>query len=353
MAAKIVTASKSADVVESILADGHQVYAAVAYWNGGAAQWFADRAPKKTKIAVDVNAGGTSPQDLKTLMERFPGNVRVHSDLHAKIYAIKGKALIGSQNASAPGLQFDGKSYARIEAGWLQTGSDATACFKFAKKIYEKSVPATCEHVEICEKRFGRRPLAAQDVGKLDIFTALFEHPEIFDNMPVLASVSNDADEAVLQQSLERAQSNEDNGGLLRDLILPKNFYDAGWDWYHYDPEYFPDPKTYNGKYTLGLHLGPRKRSLHLGLVLPHFVPGEKEVLHLKNLEDRSAWPLLKTPNGESEFSAWDRVPKYARGSNEAGSQKLRFEELKSIVESIDDSGETIVKVSDLNLSTW
>lgn len=194
----IITGKTSAEEVKGIVQTDSKIVAAVAYWNGPAAKWFADSVPEharhKVRIALDVKGGGTSADALKTLMKTFPDGVRVHRDLHTKIYATKKKALLGSQNASSYGLQFEEKHYDRVEAGVLLEGNEATVAYNLAKRVYEDSDPATEEHVAICKARFGRHPAAAAMSGKMDILTALFEQPEIFGDMPVILSMRRRGD---------------------------------------------------------------------------------------------------------------------------------------------------------------
>lgn len=314
----IITGKTSAEKVKDIVSTDSKIVAAVAYWNGPAAEWFAASVPKharhKVRIALDVKGGGTSADALETLMKTFPDGVRVHRDLHTKIYATKKMALLGSQNASSYGLQFEKKHYDRVEAGVLLEGDDATDAYVFAKTVYKNSDPATEEHVAICKARFGRRPAAAAMSGKMDILTALFEQPEIFGDMPVILSMRRrgaEDDTEAQKKAMDEVRAAGLAKGEPQDYETTEEYYGA-WEVFEISRHQFPDRDTYHERPVLNLHVDERNGygrvggRLCLGIIQPLIPPRlaklsdeeteEIEVLHAKHIRDRAAWPLLDEP---------------------------------------------------------
>ncbi|MGR3249383.1 MAG: hypothetical protein ACU0DJ_08385 [Paracoccus sp. (in: a-proteobacteria)] len=357
----IITGKTSAEEVKGIVQTDSKIVAAVAYWNGPAAKWFADSVPEharhKVRIALDVKGGGTSADALKTLMKTFPDGVRVHRDLHTKIYATKKKALLGSQNASSYGLQFEEKHYDRVEAGVLLEGNEATVAYNFAKRVYEDSDPATEEHVAICKARFGRHPAAAAMSGKMDILTALFEQPEIFGDMPVILSMRRRGDEddtEAQKKAMDEVRAAGLAKGEPRDYESPEEYHDA-WDVFEISRHQFPDRNTYHDRPVLSLHVDisrPQRGvggTLCLGIIQP-LIPSklaklsdeeteEIEVLHAKHIRDRAAWPLLDEPlagKPDHSYPCYDMLlPKTLKRLNDGEERASRI--VRYVKEHCDD----------------
>lgn len=152
---EIVTGKDTHSRIESICADDGPIYFAVAYWGLSAATRALDLAGDRLHVVLDVNAGGTNPLALGALIKALGNRVRVHPDLHAKIYASKTSALVGSANVSDSGWQLE--LSARHEAGFFVDGKAASDAYDHAKDVFERARFATEADVETCRQRFGKR----------------------------------------------------------------------------------------------------------------------------------------------------------------------------------------------------
>ncbi|WP_299362722.1 phospholipase D family protein [uncultured Paracoccus sp.] len=162
---------------------------AVSYWSGGAATALGLHGNRGARVVLDVYGGGTSPRDLQLLIKKLGERVKVHCDLHTKVYATKHQALVGSANGTRPGLQLQPSP--RVEAVVHLMDQDACAAYELARKIFEEAMPATDEHVRICRERFGRKTLSHSEAGeieRLDFVAALLNQPDIYSHIPVIAT---------------------------------------------------------------------------------------------------------------------------------------------------------------------
>lgn len=233
------------------------MYLAVSYWNGNAVAALNIAEERKIRVVLDVNSGGTSPRALEELIELLGDDVRVHVDLHAKIYATRTLALVGSANASKPGLHLDDRGHA--EAAVRLKGDAARQAFDLAKRLFNSGVPATDAHVQICRERFGRRTLCEAEAGeiqRLPFFRSLCEQPDLFRHVPFIVT-----NEQIDDEEIDREWHNQ------RDQIDPKlHRQEYGYhSWGVFGAEL---DRRYRDQTCLTLHAGPRG-ALWLGLVRP------------------------------------------------------------------------------------
>lgn len=81
---------------------------AVAFWGNGAVRSLGLRGRKgQTQVLCDLFSGCCNPDEIKRLL-RAHVEVRYVSGLHAKLYSTPGGVVVGSSNASANGLGFEG-----------------------------------------------------------------------------------------------------------------------------------------------------------------------------------------------------------------------------------------------------
>lgn len=187
---------------------------AVSYWSGGATKALQiSRNAANVRVVLDVKHGGTSPDELKELMGLLGENVRVHPDIHSKIYASEDAALIGSANASQPGLHLKGCGHA--EAAVFLSQHDAKDAMAIAQKMFKNGKPATYEDVEICYDRFFKTSLARAEAGYVEpmsLFKSLLEQPDIFRHMPFILTneeVSQEQRDAAYRASIKHESQEE------------------------------------------------------------------------------------------------------------------------------------------------
>lgn len=253
----LIKGSETLDAIQQVFKTEGDIYAAVAYWNGNAAKRLRKMAGKNLHVVLDVNAGGTSPRDLKYLRKHLGENVKVHPNLHTKIYASKDLAVVGSSNASKPGLHLTPTT--RVEASVLVDGEAAAAAFAYAKELFDEAELATTKHVKICEQRFMKKSLAEAEAveGKVDFLTPLWERRDLMDEIPLI--LTNEEieperlDEALKAISAKHAGGEEEGKGLdLTDL--------EPFDW-KFD-------EMYDGQLCIAVH-NPTKGGMQVALVRP------------------------------------------------------------------------------------
>lgn len=242
--------------VEEVCASKEDAYLAVAYWSGGIAKHIQAFSRAKIHVVLDISAGGTSPEDLQFLMEWLEERVRVHPDLHSKVFASPQIAVLGSANATRPGLQII--ETARVEAAVKVTGDAAIEIYEFARKLYDTSEPATKEHLRICKERFGRATLSQTEFGKvesLDLITALIRQPDLYGHLPLIVT-AQDVDDDLRNAAWEEQQMKLAPG-------VESAFDLSQWDSFNWNLS-----AHYDDKICLALHVG-KNQAVYAGLVRP------------------------------------------------------------------------------------
>lgn len=103
----------SIEWLQGQMADSETATLAVAFWGAGAATELGivnrSASGKPLRIVCNLRMGGTNPEEIRTLMALSNVVVEQSDALHGKVYLFDESALIGSSNASANGLSFQGK----------------------------------------------------------------------------------------------------------------------------------------------------------------------------------------------------------------------------------------------------
>jgi hypothetical protein len=120
---KFLDGPKVEAAIKELLSTAKHVRVAVAYWGDGAVKRLGIKRMKKDDVQVvcDVLSGGCNPKEVKSL-RKVLGDDRVKTcdRLHAKVWLTDKGAIIGSSNASANGLGYEGDEAAGlIEANIL------------------------------------------------------------------------------------------------------------------------------------------------------------------------------------------------------------------------------------------
>lgn len=281
--AKIVSGEKLAKHARKVCAENGEIFLAVSYWGKGASEALklAVRA-KDVHVVLNIEHGGTNPEELATLMKMLPDHVRVHPELHSKIYASEQRTLVGSANASAFGLNWGGTGHA--EAAVMLKGKGAKAAFELAKEFYSRGQKACERDLEKCRERFGRQSLATTMIGTSDMYREVgntnpihtFLHrSDVFGPLPVIIS-EGEYDPQVLEEdwNKQRAEAEE----LPEDM--PYN--DAEWCYYQW-----PLDSRYRGKACLEIYKN-KNDELTLFVVQPIFHEGK-----VGTFARRLKWPSI------------------------------------------------------------
>lgn len=251
---RIVTGQDILENAREICRTDDELVLAVSYWGKDAADYLGLRKSDKTRIVLNVAHGGTNPAELQVLADLFPERVRVHSELHAKIYASRALGLIGSANASSNGLQGGHK-----EAGVVLVGEAAAQAFAQAETFYEDGKPLSDEHIEMCKHRFGAATLGERmrpaQTAKNELDT-ICQLDDLFGNVPLILTDDTVADEEIQEEFTK--QQNEDVRELQGD-------YNEGvWDYCNWrlSPQYL-------GKKCLSIHRSSENAEFQLRIIEP------------------------------------------------------------------------------------
>lgn len=253
----LVTGVELLREIEKMCSRDEDIYFAVSYWSGGAAERIKGFAKGQLHVVLDIHSGGTSPRDLKVLMEWLGDRVKVHPDLHAKIYASDTHALLGSANATSPGLQI--RETGRVEAVLKIESQDAREIFDFAKRQYNAGRPATDEDVRTCERLFGRVTISQSEsvpVEALGLVDALYLQPDLYAHLPLIVTVK-EVDDELVDAEWQAEGENLAGAGWAPEFSI------RSWDNFS-----FPLDEEYIEKVCLALHIGPRE-TVYAGLIWP------------------------------------------------------------------------------------
>ena len=111
---ELVTEAEMRARLAELVEESTQVRMAVAFWRVGSLDNL-NLTAGTTRIICNLARGATNPHEIDKI--RNAGiEVFQHDDLHAKAYLFNRAALIGSSNASANGLAYQGEEY----RGWVE-----------------------------------------------------------------------------------------------------------------------------------------------------------------------------------------------------------------------------------------
>jgi hypothetical protein len=148
MAIDFVSDKHFASKLRELIQEAESLVFAVAFWGEGASEELGLhklRVGQEAKIVCDLDSGGCNPKEVEKLMSLRGVTVKKLSGLHAKVYWSGHGVLVGSSNASANGLAFEGNELAgTIEANTF--ASDVTL-IEQVKLWLEKRVLAEAEEI--------------------------------------------------------------------------------------------------------------------------------------------------------------------------------------------------------------
>lgn len=132
-----LTSNDIQDEIRRILKKKEKAAVAVAFWGNGAIKQtgICNRPANSTRVLCDLFSGSCNPNEINALVVAGI-EVRSLDGMHAKIWCVGNETVIGSANASANGLGFEGAELnANVEACVLV--SDATFA-ETARAWFEK-----------------------------------------------------------------------------------------------------------------------------------------------------------------------------------------------------------------------
>jgi hypothetical protein len=234
---------------------------AIAFWGKGALEEL-DVAKRigSTRVICNLALGGTNPAVIEALAAMGPlVSVQQNDRLHAKVYLFEDAAIIGSSNASANGLGFEGTETAHWhEANMLVDDQIILDDIrKWMSSLYTREI--TPRDLSLAQEKWNGRRRMTPVVGRT-VLEALREAPDQFNDRNVYfvvavgsLSETGNAFRKDLQEShyqTERVDVFENWPELPKDGILlcfgvrdNTLFYDGVWERL---PD-FPDHNLGNG----------------------------------------------------------------------------------------------------------
>lgn len=141
--------------VKRLLSEGGPVYAAVAYWGAAAIENLGIAAGMDLTVICDASSG-CNIDELKTLIALLGTNrVLTHDRLHAKEWIGQDMAIVGSSNASANGLGYEGCEVASLlEANLMIRDKETVSALR---SLIETTVIPAARRIKADDMRVGAR----------------------------------------------------------------------------------------------------------------------------------------------------------------------------------------------------
>lgn len=170
--------------IRDLVSSGEPLKVAVAYWGYGATERLCLKDRKNIQIICDLLSGGCNPEEIKKLQKAIGRkNVLTLDRLHAKVWITPTRAVMGSSNASANGLAFEGnEALSLIEANLRVDAADTIAALEswWASKVLPQARPITDSDLKTAADLFRRRRLIRPIAPAADLLTALVADPDAF-----------------------------------------------------------------------------------------------------------------------------------------------------------------------------
>lgn len=186
---------------------------AVAFWGSGALEELGLGNRGDVHILLELSAGATNPREVQKLMRKFPRRVRMLDRLHAKAWIADSGVLIGSANASANGLGFEGEE----SDHWRELGMTSndpkiiTQSQAWFDKQWKQSRPITPADLDAAKQLWARRRAARPELNepKGHLLDAAAASPSDFADKRIYVVVVNEdlseAGKEELDAATERA----------------------------------------------------------------------------------------------------------------------------------------------------
>ncbi|MEQ8651221.1 MAG: phospholipase D family protein [Kiloniellales bacterium] len=158
--ARFIETAEATDQISNLIKSGNPRLA-VAFWGDGAAKRLGLLSNTSgCQVICNLKMGGTNPREIKLLLDAGV-SVRQLDTLHAKVYLADGGALVGSSNASANGLSFQGGECSGWEEANLRVESGPThdAIAKWFEQLWQsgEARPVTKSDLTLAQEIWSRR----------------------------------------------------------------------------------------------------------------------------------------------------------------------------------------------------
>lgn len=145
--------------VTSLAAEEEELLAAVAFWGKGADALVCPQTGQRARLICNLDSGATNPHVIKALRKKPGVTIRQSDRLHAKVIAGKNKALVGSANVSANGLNLEGSEQSWWDEAGLMTEEPAqiAAIHLWFAAQWEASRDISDKDLQLAQLRWSQR----------------------------------------------------------------------------------------------------------------------------------------------------------------------------------------------------
>jgi hypothetical protein len=223
--------------VKKMLQSASAARLAVSYWgNGASKQLGLDQfGPSKLQIICDLFSGVCNPDELRALV-KGGALIRCVDGLHSKVYLTKARAVVGSSNASANGLAFEGAELqANAEASVLSSDTAAVQTIhKWFETLWDIARPVNLQMIESVRPLWNKKRSSAHRQYLDSLLTALQSEMDRLSALPIRVLFYDDEgprEEAIVSFA-SSGQARYEEADLTQyhaDNELP--YYDVVTDW--------------------------------------------------------------------------------------------------------------------------
>lgn len=231
----LIPGNQVAEHIRTILGNAREARVAVAFWGHGAAEALGlANTSCPLRIVCNLDTGGTNPGEVRSLLEIPGAEVRTNPNLHAKVWWTDKAVIVGSANASANGLGFEGAEL----SGWIEASvlTTDTAVIDAVARWFDNEVwPTTAgsrivgetdleRALRLWQQRRRERPYVWHEHSLLD---ELLANPEAFrDRGDVIAvygygRLSRTAEELQIEAQEQRGDSKLEVYEGWEDVLSP------------------------------------------------------------------------------------------------------------------------------------
>ncbi len=252
---KFLDQTSVADEFKALKAEPNDIRIAVAFWGNGSRQALGlDRVCKKAKILCNLQSGACNPSEIRALIEESEAEVRTCERLHSKVYLTSKAVIVGSSNASANGLAYEGGELNGWQEANIITNSQGLLAeiSEWFDCLWDQAIPVKVasdlfKDAEVAwSKRRAKIPFTTDPSGILDAFRL---RPGKFSNV-FLAIHDQPLDEAAESRRKKVAEGKAKVGDL--PLKLGNEL------WAYQDWEAIPD-----GAWLIDIDASPNRKQPH------------------------------------------------------------------------------------------
>ncbi len=234
--------------IKNLVGSGSTLKIAVAYWGKGATKELGlDKLPTNSLVTVicDLMSGACNPKEISCLRKHIGNDaVKQLDGLHAKVWLTENGAIIGSSNASANGLGFEGnETNTLIEANFfIKSQAALNAIDKWFDNLKPKDISPS--DLKRAEKLWKRRRLGRPKPEYKNLYKSIAQNPQDYFDRDIVIWAFEHEDPS--KQEIKYAENVVKNRGYSNDSV----------SWY-----YVVDVSVLPGSYIIDFDYTPKSRN--------------------------------------------------------------------------------------------